>query len=269
MVDLRILAPTHVIPSKKNKLIKYVENIATEVNKKVEIEVFWFIFQPDTLKTENSSLRVQLEQAQNALKECEDDKKKLQAKIEELEARITQLEASITALEGKITALEGKITALKSEVTALKARITELEAQHATLTTKNQELATRVTKLETELEAAKAKAVECTPSRLTELVRQLEKLRSDLKECQRKKGKKHGHTKKELEAPDKVANDWCLSKANRYARETYGKTSVNLETSHAKEACAHASELVKKETNNKRGCHILRNNNCGPNNLTK
>jgi|TARA_B110000438_G_C15783698_1_gene637431 UDP-N-acetylglucosamine:LPS N-acetylglucosamine transferase len=55
MVDLRILVPTHVIPSKKNKLINYVENIATEVNKKVEIEVFWFIFQPDTLKTENNN----------------------------------------------------------------------------------------------------------------------------------------------------------------------------------------------------------------------
>ena len=55
MIDLRILAPTHVIPSKKNKLINYVENIVTEVNKKVEIEVFWFIFQPDTLKTENNN----------------------------------------------------------------------------------------------------------------------------------------------------------------------------------------------------------------------
>ena len=53
---MRILVPTHVDPSKKNKLINYVESIIENLKKKTETELFWFVFQPDPFKAENTDI---------------------------------------------------------------------------------------------------------------------------------------------------------------------------------------------------------------------
>ena len=44
---LKILVATAVIPNKKNKLIKYVENIVENMKTEIPVRVFWLVYQPE------------------------------------------------------------------------------------------------------------------------------------------------------------------------------------------------------------------------------
>ena len=46
---LKILVATAVIPSKKNKLILYIENIVQNIKIKIPVELFWVVYQPDNV----------------------------------------------------------------------------------------------------------------------------------------------------------------------------------------------------------------------------
>ena len=44
---MKILVSTSVIPFKKNRFIKYVENIIQNINVKTPTEIFWLVYQPE------------------------------------------------------------------------------------------------------------------------------------------------------------------------------------------------------------------------------
>ncbi|NWJ29647.1 hypothetical protein HX850_01835, partial [Marine Group I thaumarchaeote] len=44
---MKILVATAVIPNKKNKLIKYIENIVENIKVKIPVKIFWLVYQPE------------------------------------------------------------------------------------------------------------------------------------------------------------------------------------------------------------------------------